>query len=56
MDSTVLEIELAERRGGTSLHWTLTTDDPVPDDSLTGHLRKRTNHVFFADLRFSYGA
>lgn len=52
----VLEIELAERRGGTSLHWTLTTDDPVPDDSLTGHLRKRTNHVFFADLRFSYGA
>ena len=52
----VLEIELAERRGGTSLHWTLTTDDPVPDDSLTGHLRKRTNYVFFADLRFSYGA
>jgi hypothetical protein len=41
--------------GGTDLRWTLTVDEPVPDDSLTGHLRKRINTLIHADLRYTYG-
>jgi hypothetical protein len=32
----------------------LAVGDP-PDDSKAGHIRKRINHLLFADLRFSYG-
>ncbi len=41
--------------GGTSLRFTLLTPDEAPDQSKTGHLRRRLNHLLFADLRFSYG-
>jgi uncharacterized protein YndB with AHSA1/START domain len=41
--------------GGTSLTFTLLTPDEPPDQSKIGHLRKRLNRLFFADLRFSYG-
>lgn len=41
--------------GGTDLRWTLTVDEPAPDDSLTGHLRKRINTLIHADLRYTYG-
>ncbi len=41
--------------GGTDLRWTLTVDAPVPDDSLTGHLRARLNKIVNADLRYSFG-
>ena len=39
----------------TSLHVALLTPDEPPDQSSTGYLRKRINHLLFADLRFSYG-
>jgi len=41
--------------GETSLRFTLLTPDEAPDQSKTGHLRRRLNHLLFADLRFSYG-
>lgn len=41
--------------GGTLLRFTLLTPDDVPDQSKTGHLRRRLNQLLFADLRFSYG-
>lgn len=41
--------------GGTDLRWTLTVDEPAPDESLTGHLRKRINTLVHANLRYTYG-
>ena len=45
----------ASRAGGTSLRFTLLATDEVPDQSKTGHLRRRLNQLLFADLRSSYG-
>ena len=41
--------------GGTMLRFTLLTPVAAPDESKTGHLRKRMNQLLFAELRFSYG-
>ena len=40
---------------GTLLRFTLLTPDDPPDASKAGHLRRRVNHLLFADLRFSFG-
>ncbi|WP_410616585.1 hypothetical protein [Amycolatopsis sp. lyj-109] len=45
----------ATHDGGTLLRFTLLTPHEAPDQSKTGHLRRRLNHLLFADLRFSYG-
>lgn len=37
------------------LCWTIEVDEPRPDDSLIGHLRKRMNVLINADLRYSFG-
>ncbi|WP_245645576.1 hypothetical protein [Pseudonocardia acaciae] len=51
-----MHFELTEgQRGETSLRFTLLTPDEAPDQSKTGHLRRRLNQLLFADLRFSYG-
>ena len=50
-----VRLDLQDVGGGTSLRFTLLTPDEPPDESKTGHLRKRLNHLLFADLRFSYG-
>jgi hypothetical protein len=42
-------------RGGTDLRWTLLVNEPLPDASKLGHLRKRLNQLINADLRSSYG-
>jgi hypothetical protein len=39
----------------TALRWTLTAAGEPPEESLTGHLRYRVNHLLWADLRLSYG-
>lgn len=41
--------------GGTLLRFTLLTTGEAPDQSKTGHLRRRLNQLLFADLRYSYG-
>ena len=46
-----VHFELAAIGSETSLKFTLLT----PDESTTGHLRHRLNHLLFADLRYSYG-
>ncbi|WP_199513553.1 hypothetical protein [Nucisporomicrobium flavum] len=40
--------------GGTDLRWTLHVEEPLPDPSLLGHLRKRLNHLVNADLRATF--
>ncbi|WP_045878667.1 hypothetical protein [Pseudofrankia sp. DC12] len=41
--------------GGTDLCWTLWADEPLPDASTIGHLRKRLNQLINANLRYSFG-
>jgi hypothetical protein len=51
-----VHFELTAVGDETSLKFTLLTPDEAPDQSKTGHLRRRLNHhLLFADLRFSYG-
>jgi hypothetical protein len=52
-DQVLLELTAAGSQ--TALRFTLLTPDDPPDASKTGHLRRRINHLLFADLRFSYG-
>lgn len=40
---------------GTDLRWTLEVEEPVPDDALVGHMRKRLNELINANLRYSFG-
>ncbi len=47
--------DLPDGAGGTDLRWTMYADSPLPDDSLTGHMRKRLNTLIHANLRYSYG-
>ena len=51
----VLEIRLRPVGGETALRWTLSTTGELSDESLTGHLRHRVNHLLWSDLRLSYG-
>lgn len=41
--------------GGTDLRWVLHAEEPAPDESLTGHLRKRMNVLVNANLRSTFG-
>ncbi len=40
---------------GTDLRWTLLVDEPMPDASLVGHMRKRLNQLINANLRYTFG-
>lgn len=48
-------IELAAAGCDTAVTFTLLAAGDPPDDSRTGHIRRRVNQLLFADLRFSYG-
>jgi hypothetical protein len=50
-----LRFDLEAAKGGTDLRWTLYVDEPVPDPSLTGHMRQRIGELINANLRYSYG-
>ncbi|MGV9746147.1 hypothetical protein ACWDTG_14670 [Rhodococcus zopfii] len=50
-----IRFELSGGGGGTSLHWSLFVDDPVPDDEVVLRMRKRINELINADLRFTFG-
>lgn len=51
----VLDFEISPKDGGSILRFILSTPDESPDASRLGHMRKRLNHLLFADRRFSYG-
>jgi hypothetical protein len=40
---------------GTDLRWTLHVEEPMPDEALIGHMRKRLNQLINADLRYTFG-
>lgn len=40
---------------GTDLRWTLLVEEPLPDPSQLGHLRKRLNQLINANLRSTFG-
>ncbi|MGU3586686.1 hypothetical protein ACLBYD_26400 [Rhodococcus sp. C26F] len=43
------------RRSDTTVCWTLTVDDPIPDDETIIRMRKRVNELINANLRFTFG-
>jgi len=49
-----LHLTLSTSGSETLLGFTLLTPDQSPYPSKTGHLRRRLNHLLFADLRYSY--
>ena len=51
----VIRVDLTSGGSGTDLRWTLSVDEPIPDDSLLGHMCKRINQLINADLRYSFG-
>lgn len=53
-DATV-RFDLASDGQGCDLRWTLLLDEPLPDDSLLGRMRKRMNQLINANLRYTFG-
>jgi len=51
----LIRFDLTGGPGGTALQWTLFVDDPVPDDEVVAHMRKRIDELINADLRFTFG-
>jgi hypothetical protein len=51
----VLRFELSRDSSGTNALWTLTVDEPEPDASLLGHMRKRVNFLLDGALRATFG-
>ena len=51
----VIRFDLAGGSNGTQLRWTLLVEEPAPDPSLTGHMRKRLNELVNANLRYTFG-
>ena len=50
-----IQFDLTGGPGGTMLNWTLSVDDPVPDDNTIVRMRKRINELINANLRFTFG-
>lgn len=52
-----IRFELPLDRAGydTDLRWVLLVDEPAPDASLLGHMRKRINFLVHANLRYTFG-
>jgi hypothetical protein len=40
---------------GTDLCWTMYVAEPLPDNALIGHMRKRVNQLINANLRYTFG-
>ncbi len=51
----VIRFDLPAGGGGTDLRWTLSAEEPAPDQALLGHLCKRLNQLINAELRYSFG-
>lgn len=51
-----MQFDLPRDEGsGTDLRWTLLVDEPVPDEALAAHMRKRLNQLINANLRYTFG-
>lgn len=53
----VIRFDLPQDKSGqgTDLRWTLEVEEPLPDDGLVGHMRKRLDELINANLRYSFG-
>jgi hypothetical protein len=44
-----------DETSGSKVRWTLLVAEPVPDQSMLGHMRKRLNELINANLRYTFG-
>ncbi|MBF9519544.1 hypothetical protein [Mycobacteroides chelonae] len=51
----IFELPQGGPGAGTDLRWTLTIEEPAPDEKMTGHMRTRINTLIHANLRYTYG-
>lgn len=51
----ILVLDLSADYASTVLEFTLLGHGDLPDQSKTGHIRKRVSQILYADLRSSYG-
>lgn len=51
----LIRFDLPAGSDGTDLRWTLSVEEPIPEQALLGHLRKRINQLINAELRYSFG-
>ncbi len=55
-DATLrFDLPVDESGQGCDMRWTLLLDEPLPDGSLLGHMRKRMNQLVNANLRYTFG-
>lgn len=50
-----IELTLSSKGADTALRFRLLAAGEPPDESTTGHIRRRMNVLLWADLRYSYG-
>lgn len=54
--SATIRFEIESDGGsGCALRWTLADEEPAPDASVVGHMRKRINELINANLRYTFG-
>lgn len=54
--SATVRFEISsDGESGTSLRWLLDVDEPLPDPSAIGHMRKRLNLLINGNLRRTFG-
>ena len=53
--TATIRFEIADHGGGSSVHWILEVEEPEPDASAIGHMRKRINTLINGELRYSFG-
>jgi hypothetical protein len=53
-DATI-RFDLEPGAGGTYVRWTLSLDEPLPDDSTILSMRTKIGRLIFAELRHTFG-
>jgi hypothetical protein len=51
----IIRFDITAADGETELRWTLSVTEPIPDDALVRHMRKRLNVLINSELRHTFG-
>ncbi len=50
----IVRFDLPGGGGGTDLRWTLLVDEPIPEEPMVDHMRKRLNQLINGNLRDTF--